>query len=116
MTNTTKETELDDVLRTLTPHYRRWTLYLLIEQKEITLDKLVTELCTLGEAVGKDVTEVELLTHLHHVDLPKLVDMGFISYDSESEEIVLVRDHNDLQDLLTTTKKWEHTIIQDKLP
>lgn len=116
MTNTIKDTELDNVLRVLTSHYRRWILHLLIEQKATTIDELVIELCTLGEGVDENITEAGISTRLHHVDLPKLVDIGVINYDSEREKIVLIEYHEELQDLLATTKKWEDPVVQSQLP
>lgn len=116
MTNTPNDAELDDVLRVLTGPYRRWTLYLLIEEKTAALDGLVPKLHALNNAANDSTPETEVSTHLHHIDLPKLVDIGVIRHDQQNGEVELINLPDELIDLLTVIKKWEHPAVQRRLP
>jgi hypothetical protein len=117
MFDTNRTGELDDILQVLAVCYRRWILYLLMERELMTIDAVASELRTIDKAVtGETVAETRVTIRLHHADLPKLVDAGFIEYDHRNDDIILVNNSDELRNLLMTTKKLEDPAVQTELP
>ncbi|WP_170977290.1 DUF7344 domain-containing protein [Halorussus salinisoli] len=74
---------------------RRYLLYYLHDRGTATVEELAT---VLAGWLQVHENEVEIVTpddrqrvqvSLHHVDLPKLEDEGFVRYDSDSGEVTL---------------------------
>jgi hypothetical protein len=117
MSDTIGNVDLDDTLQVLAVPYRRWLLYLLMDRTATTIDEVVPLLCTLDNTVNDEtVTETQVTIRLNQIDLPKLVDAGFIDYDRRNDDIVLVTESDELRDLLATIKKWEDPPVQTELP
>lgn len=116
MYDTTKDMNLDNALDVLKSPYRRWILYHLMDRNTTTIDKVVPLLCTLDRAVNdENITETQLPIRLNHIDLPKLVDAGFVEHDRRNDDIVLVNESDELRDLLATIQKWEDPAVQTEL-
>lgn len=89
---------LDTIFEVLVAERRRNALYVLYRHVgPVTLADLADEVASLeGEAVER------VATSLHHVHLPKLVEVGIVEYDTE-EALVRLTDHSDrFREYLTT--------------
>lgn len=83
-----------DTFSTLANPVRRYVLYYLAEQgTPVTFDCLATRVAawrtdSTPDAVD-DATLAEIRTVLYHVHLPKLADLGVITYEDNPGEIAL---------------------------
>ncbi len=107
--------ELDDTLGALTVRYRRWLRYLLMDWRASTVDELAPALSTLDETASDGVTETEVAIRLCQIDLPNLVDAGFVEYDRRNGDVVLLEDSEELRDLLGIVREWEEPAVRTEL-
>lgn len=95
---------LDRLLDVVADQQRRNVLYALqdIDASAITLDELVTEI-SLHDSQS---SEKQIVSTLHHTDLPKLREIGILDYDPRTNTI-RVRDEDTIQDLVQYLKEIE---------
>lgn len=83
--------ELEHVFSALSHPRRRYLMYALAENPEWTLDDLATKLVAWEEGIDEAAVESnqcdQMYVSLYHTHVPKLVDEGVITYDSEAETI-----------------------------
>lgn len=81
----TKQTHaLDQRLRVLSNYRRRAVIRHLSENGDPTsIDDLAREVAGAAPPEISEGTDDRIATKLHHVDLPKLVDHGFVEYDPQ---------------------------------
>ncbi|GAA0258998.1 hypothetical protein ACFFQF_23620 [Haladaptatus pallidirubidus] len=86
-TEPTLSVTIDDVLQTLANHHRRQTLSYLSStaDSQCTVDELVAHLQ--AHPTETEYTERQLRQRLHHIHLPKLMDVGLLTYESNSQQI-----------------------------
>lgn len=81
---------LDATLELLANYDRRCILEYLMESQHgtATVDELVEHLLEKqAERTGERPAYDHVLTTLHHIHVPKLVDAGVVEYDARSQEI-----------------------------
>ncbi|WP_222913760.1 ArsR family transcriptional regulator [Natrinema sp. SYSU A 869] len=99
---------LTETLDLLTHPYRRYMLYYLTyESEEISVDTLTTAITEwagdqMGEGRSADRKAVE--TALRHTHLPKLADMGIVSFRLD-RELVELRDTDGIDQFLADTAR-----------
>lgn len=95
---------------TLADPIRRCVLYYLAEQENpVSFDQLVSQVaasCTGSrpDAVD-DETIAEMRVSLYHRHLPKLADLGVISYDDNLGEITLTEDADSIVSILNSARE-----------
>lgn len=94
-----------DAFTTLADPLRRYVLYYLAEQEApVAFDRLATQAAawradSTPDAVD-DATLAEIRTALYHVHLPKLADLGVITYRDDPGVITLTDETDSLEPFL----------------
>ncbi|WP_254810536.1 DUF7344 domain-containing protein [Natronosalvus amylolyticus] len=99
-----------DTFATLADPVRRYVLYYLSEQETpVSFDRLTTRVAAWRTDstpdVVDDATLTEMRTALYHVHLPKLADLGVITYESNPGEIALTDDTVSLDPFLEPARR-----------
>ncbi|TKR27960.1 DUF7344 domain-containing protein [Natronomonas salsuginis] len=108
MTETTGA--VTDAFTALTDPVRRYVLYYLTNQEApVSFDSLTTQAAAWDtdsepDAVD-DETLAEVRTALYHVHLPKLADLGVITYEANPGEIALTDDTDSLDPFLEPARQ-----------
>lgn len=102
--------EVTDVYSALADPVRRYVLYYLTEQESpVTFDRLVTRVAARRADSDPDsvddATLDEVRTTLYHVHLPKLADLGAITYEDTPGEIALTDDTDSLSPFLEPARR-----------
>lgn len=83
--------ELDHVFSALGHPRRRYLMYALAENPEWTLNDLATKLVAYEEGADEATIDAhrrnQMYVSLYHTHIPKLVDDGIVTFDSEDETI-----------------------------
>lgn len=113
MVDTNGTTDLDETLRVLASHDRRWILYAMMNREIDTFDELTSVLWTLSEAVNDEaVNKTQITIQLQQIHLPKLVDAGLIEHDPRNDRIVSTEKFDKFRDRLEVLEKWEDPAVQ----
>lgn len=85
---------LQHVLRTVASDRRRYVLRCFTqEEREVSLDEIADRVAAFEESEPKELVSEDAVererTRLHHVDLPKLDEAKFLSYDPETNRVTL---------------------------
>lgn len=85
----TVELTESDHYKLLAARHRRLALDVLAEQtSSITVRELASEIAEREHGSATDGDSIErIATQLHHIHLPVMVDLGVISYDSDSNRV-----------------------------
>lgn len=86
--STERTYSVDERLRALANYRRRAILRYMSENgNSASVDDLVREIITTTPSEGRQPTEDRIEAQLHHVDLPKLDETGFVEYDPQSNRV-----------------------------
>lgn len=99
-----------DAFTTLANPVRRYVLYTLAEQEGPSeFDSLATQVTAWRTASDPDdvddATLADVRMDLHHVHLPKLADLGVITYKDNPGEISLADDTDSLESFLDPARR-----------
>ncbi|WP_135851944.1 DUF7344 domain-containing protein [Halorussus salinus] len=97
--------ELDDVFAALNNPRRRYLVYTLVEgSDEETLTELATKIAAWEDDVSTDEVTDErrkrVQASLYHSHVPKLADLGVLSYDADKEVIVRAENTEQVEAVL----------------
>ena len=99
-----REATIDETLRVLADHERRYICYYLYREGALNVDdlaRLVAATKTDGQPDADDLTATGV--SLRHVHLPALADADIVSYDREGETACLAEDAPFVRELLAVT-------------
>lgn len=104
-----------EALAVLLAHPRRQHIISIIAERTLPLPlgELETTLraSTQSQTTDEDGDESTLLATLHHVDLPRLEDVGLIEYDSDEKTVVRHRSPETISDWLRTANTGDRSDI-----
>lgn len=103
MSKSNSQVSFDSILEALRSQRRRQLLIHVLEKNPREEAKQVDELDFDGD-------EEEFLVQLHHVDLPKLDEMGFISWDRETGKIVKGPQFDEIRPLLEMLRRHDDAL------
>lgn len=103
---------ITDAYTTLTDPHRRYVLYYLTEQADpVALDSLAIQVAAWREDSDPDAvdaaTVAEIRTALHHIHLPRLADLGVITYQDNPGEIALTDEMGSLKPFLEPARRTD---------
>jgi hypothetical protein len=99
-----------DTSRALADPVRRYCLsYLVEEETPITFDRLAAQVAAWRTDTDPDAVDdaslTKIRTALYHLHLPKLADLGIITYEATPEEIDLTNDTDSLDPFLEPARR-----------
>ncbi len=103
--------EIDRMLQALADERRRHVCYHVIENDSTDISACAEAVASLEteqppSEIPEDALE-EYKTLLHHLDLPKLSDLGLIEYDERSDAIRCRHSSRDFERLLVVVRAME---------
>jgi hypothetical protein len=104
LTTNVREESIDDTLRVLADHERRYVCYYLHREGTLDVDdlaRLVAATKAEGTPSADDLTSTGV--SLRHVHLPTLSDAGVVDYDPEAGTARLADDAPFVRELLSVT-------------
>lgn len=107
-THPQEESSVDTMLEALSSRSRRQLLVNLMRKNPPQEAKQVDELDVEGD-------KQRFLTRLHHVDLPKLEELGYIEWDPESGEIVKGPEFDEIRPLLELMVRHQDELLDQRL-
>lgn len=107
-----ESTEVTDAFTTLADPLRRYVLYTLSQQEtSVGFETLATRVAAWSKDCSSDAIDgatIETVrAELYHVHLPKLTDIGVITYQDNPGEIDLTGDTEALQPFLEVARQVE---------
>ncbi|ODR80377.1 hypothetical protein BG842_02165 [Haladaptatus sp. W1] len=106
---------IDDILKVIADPQRRHILSYLSSDSEThcSVAKLVDHLQS--QTTGADQSQRHLRQRLHHVHLPKLQDVGLITYDAETQKMQYI-ENQQLESLLSHVESLTETATTESTP
>ncbi|MFD1514688.1 DUF7344 domain-containing protein [Halomarina rubra] len=104
LTTNVREESIDETLRVLADHERRYICYYLDREGQIGVDELARFVAATkagGHPDADDLTSTAVA--LRHVHLPTLADAGVVTYDREEGTAKLAEDAPFVRELLSVT-------------
>ncbi|WP_458186945.1 DUF7344 domain-containing protein [Haladaptatus sp. NG-WS-4] len=100
---------IDDILKAVADSQRRHILSYLSSNSEAhcSVAEVVDHLQS--KATGADQSQRHLRQRLHHVHLPKLMNLGLITYNAETQKVQYT-EHQQLESLLSHVASLTETV------